>query len=80
MTLYDARAMRSPVPVFLALSVVVASTPSFAWTAATRVVMIDDAVKLMPTSLRKVLEKRRTDFSGALEDWKAWFAKATSYR
>ncbi len=53
--------MRSPVPFVLALLVVVASTPVSAWTAATRVVMIDDAIKLMPPSLRKVLEKRRND-------------------
>jgi archaeal flagellar protein FlaI len=31
-------------------------------------------------ALWAALEKRRTDFSGALEDWKAWFAKATAYR
>jgi hypothetical protein len=52
--------MRSPVPFVLAL-VVVTSSPAWGWTAATRVVMIDDAVKLMPPSLRKVLEKRRND-------------------
>lgn len=46
---------------FVAVAVAVASSPAFAWTAATRVVMIDDAVKLMPPSLRKVLEKRRND-------------------
>ena len=53
--------MRSPAPVILALLVVASAAPAFAWTAATRVVMIDDAVKLMPPSLRKVLEKRRND-------------------
>jgi len=26
------------------------------------------------------LEKRQTDFSGALNEWKNWFAKATAYR
>jgi type IV secretory pathway ATPase VirB11/archaellum biosynthesis ATPase len=31
-------------------------------------------------ALWAALEKRRTDFSAALEDWKAWFAKATAYR
>jgi hypothetical protein len=25
------------------------------------------------------LERRRTDYAAALEDWKAWFAKATTY-
>jgi hypothetical protein len=42
--------------------------PASAWTAATRVVMIDDAVKLMPPSLRTVLEHRRNDLRrGMLE-------------
>ena len=60
--------MRSPAPVFLALLFVASAAPAFAWTAATRVVMIDDAVKLMPPSLRKVLEKRRNDLRrGMLE-------------
>ena len=31
-------------------------------------------------ALWAALERRRTDFAGALEDWKAWFAKATAYR
>jgi hypothetical protein len=53
--------MRSPALLVLALCAAVASPPARAWTAATRVVMIDDAVKLMPPSLRKVLEKRRND-------------------
>jgi len=53
--------MRSLRPLSLALLVVASASPAFAWTAATRVVMIDDAVKLMPPSLRKVLEKRRND-------------------
>jgi hypothetical protein len=60
--------MRSPAPFVLALLVVASTAPAFAWTAATRVVMIDDAVKLMPPSLRKVLEKRRNDLRrGMLE-------------
>jgi hypothetical protein len=42
--------------------------PVSAWTAATRVVMIDDAVKLMPPSLRTVLERRKNDLRrGMLE-------------
>jgi hypothetical protein len=53
--------MRSPGPVFVALLIVASAAPAFAWTAATRVVMIDDAVKMMPPLLRKVLEKRRND-------------------
>ena len=31
-------------------------------------------------ALWAALEKRKTDFAGALEDWKAWFSKATAYR
>jgi flagellar protein FlaI len=31
-------------------------------------------------ALWAALEERKTDFSGALEDWKRWFAKATAYR
>ena len=46
---------------FAALLVVASAAPVFAWTAATRGVMIDDAVKLMPPSLRKVLVTRRND-------------------
>lgn len=66
--MYDAQAMRAPVPVFVALLVVASATPAFAWSAATRVVMIDDAIKMMPPSLRKVLEKRRNDvLRGMLE-------------
>jgi len=53
--------MRSLRPVAAALLVVASASPVFAWTAATRVVMVDDAVKMMPPSLRKVLEKRRND-------------------
>ena len=43
----------------LAAAISVATTPGFAWTAATRVRMIDDAVKMMPPTLRHVLEARR---------------------
>lgn len=53
--------MRLPVPIVFALLVVASGAPARAWTAATRVVMVDDAVKLMPPSLRKVLERRRND-------------------
>jgi hypothetical protein len=60
--------MRAPGSVFLALLLVASAPPAFAWTAATRVVMIEDATKLMPPSLRKVLEKRRNDvLRGMLE-------------
>jgi len=31
-------------------------------------------------ALWAALERRRTDFAGALVDWKGWFAKATTYR
>lgn len=66
--MYDARTMRAPRPFLVALILIVAASPAFAWTAATRIVMIDDAIKLMPISLRKVLEKRRNDvLRGTLE-------------
>jgi hypothetical protein len=54
--------------VFLALLSVSLPAEALAWTAATRVVMIDDAVKLMPSTLRSVLEKRKNDIlRGMLE-------------
>jgi hypothetical protein len=60
--------MRAHVAVLVALLVVAPARPAVAWSAATRVVMIDDAIKLMPPSLRKVLEKRRSDvLRGMLE-------------
>jgi len=59
--LYDARRMRALRTVVAGLLVLVAAAPSHAWTAATRVVMVDDAIKLMPTALREVLERRRND-------------------
>ena len=31
-------------------------------------------------ALWAALEKRKTDFAGALDDWKEWFGKATAYR
>ena len=66
--MYDARTMRVPGPVFVALLLIASASPAFAWTATTRIVMIDDAIKLMPPSLRKVLEKRRADvLRGMLE-------------
>jgi hypothetical protein len=47
---------------------IASASPAHAWTASTRIVMIDDAIKLMPTSLRGVLEKRRSDvLRGMLE-------------
>jgi len=60
--------MRATGPVFVGLLLLASASPAFSWTAATRVVMIDDAIKLMPPSLRKVLEKRRDDvLRGMLE-------------
>jgi hypothetical protein len=51
--------MRATGPAFLAVLLLVSASPALCWTATSRVVMIDDAIKLMPPSLRKVLEKRR---------------------
>lgn len=45
----------------LAAAVATLASPGFAWTAGTRVRMVDDALKLMPPTLRKVLEARRDD-------------------
>ena len=60
--------MRALGTALVALFLLASATPASAWTAATRVVMIDDAIKLMPPSLRKVLEKRRNDvLKGMLE-------------
>ena len=60
--------MRAIGPVFVALFLFASASPAFGWTASTRIVMIDDAIKLMPTSLRSVLEKRRSDvLRGMLE-------------
>ena len=53
--------MRPMRQVFTVLFMAASASPTFAWTAPTRVVMIDDALKMMPPSLRKVLEKRRDD-------------------
>jgi hypothetical protein len=53
--------MRAPGTVLVALVSLGFVTNAGAWTAATRVVMIDDAIKLMPPSLRTVLEHRRND-------------------
>lgn len=54
----------------IALAILLASLPgpALAWTAATRVVMVDDAIKLMPPSLRTVLEKRRNDVRRGMLD------------
>jgi len=60
--------MRARGPLFAALVLIASASPAFAWTASTRIVMIDDAIKLMPSSLRSVLEKRRSDvLRGMLE-------------
>jgi hypothetical protein len=66
--LYDASPMRALYAVLVALLLIASASPAFGWTASTRIVMIDDAIKLMPTSLRSVLEKRRSDvLRGMLE-------------
>jgi hypothetical protein len=59
------RALGSAVVTLLVLA---APAPAYSWTAATRVAMIDDAVKLMPPALRGVLTRRRDDLRrGMLE-------------
>lgn len=45
----------------LAAALAGVTLPAFGWTAATRVGMVDDAIKLMPPTLRAVLDKRRED-------------------
>lgn len=66
--MYDAPVMRAPGAVLVALLFAASAGPACAWSPATRVAMIDDAIKLMPPSLRKVLEKRRSDvLRGMLE-------------
>ena len=66
--MYDAQSMRAPGSVFVALSLIASASTASAWTPSTRIVMVDDAIKLMPPSLRKVLEKRRNDLlRGMLE-------------
>jgi len=61
------RALRHAIAALLVVAAS-ASAPALAWTAATRVAMVDDAVKLMPTSLRQVLERRKNDLRrGMLE-------------
>jgi hypothetical protein len=52
------RALRVVAPL---AAVVLFSIDAYAWTAPTRVRMVDDALKLLPPSLRQVLEKRRKD-------------------
>ncbi len=55
--------MRSlrPLVIVIALLIAASASPVSAWTASTRVVMLDDALKMMPPALRRVLEKRRND-------------------
>ena len=53
--------MRARGPVFAILLLVGSASQPLAWTASTRISMIDDAIKLMPKTLRTVLEKRRSD-------------------
>ncbi|HZN56128.1 MAG TPA: hypothetical protein VFB67_12490 [Candidatus Polarisedimenticolaceae bacterium] len=38
-----------------------ASRPALAWTASTRLQLVDDAIKMMPPTLRTALEKRRDE-------------------
>ncbi len=50
------------------LSALVAVSPALTWTAPTRMRMVDDAVKLMPRSLRALLQAhRKSVLRGALE-------------
>ena len=53
--------MRAPGTILAAAFLLGSVTSARAWTAATRVVMIDDAIKLMPPSLRTVLAHRKND-------------------
>lgn len=53
--------MRALPRIVLAAAIAGATVPAFGWTAATRVGMVDDAIKLMPPTLRSVLEARRED-------------------
>ena len=53
--------MRALRVVALAASLVLLPADARAWTAPTRVRMVDDALKLLPPTLRKVLEKRRKE-------------------
>jgi hypothetical protein len=53
--------MRALYPVVIVFVLLASVAPARSWTASTRIVMIDDAIKLMPPSLRKVLERRRSD-------------------
>jgi hypothetical protein len=66
--LYDARPMRALTMALPALLAFALPLPASAWTAVTRAGMVDDAVKLMPKTLRSVLEKRRNELRrGMLE-------------
>jgi hypothetical protein len=52
----------------LAVLIVVGSLPALAWAPETRMGMVDDAIKLMPQSLRIALQHHRRDvLRGALE-------------
>lgn len=59
--MYDARRMRALRLAAVVALLAFAPRPAQAWTAVTRVAMVDDAMKLMPTALREVLERRRND-------------------
>ncbi len=60
--------MRASRPVFVVLFLIASASTASAWTPSTRIGMVDDAIKLMPPSLRNVLEKRRNDvLRGMLE-------------
>ena len=54
----EMRALRVVVPLAVVLAL---PLDALAWTAPTRVRMVDDALKLLPPTLRKVLENRRKE-------------------
>ena len=57
--MYDARVMRVMRTALACAAALLAAAPASAWTASTRVQIVDDAIKLMPPTLRGVLEARR---------------------
>ncbi len=70
--------MRIPrIPCLVLLLPLVAAEPARAWTAPTRMRMVDEAVRLMPPSLRVALERQREHLiRGALEPMIAEDSKA----
>ena len=66
--MYDAPAMRALRTVTIAAALIGAAPAADAWTGPTRVQMVDDAIKMMPPTLRGVLVRRRQDvLRGMLE-------------